>query len=172
MRRFVSRMWEAFRKGDLVLLLLCVVTTAFGCLMIASTTTATVSGPVRYLAVQIGASVAGILAYVAMSSVDAEFFSEHRMSMVVINTVLLLLLIPFGETIAGNRSWLNFPFLPFNIQPAEICKITYVLIMASVMNSNQNRLSSIPSVLQMLFHLFILFGLNVVISGDLGVSLI
>ena len=172
MRRYVQRLIEAFKKGDLVLLLLCVVATAFGCLMIASTTAASAAGPLRYLLVQIGASFGGIIAYVVISSIDTEFFSEHRLSLVVINTVLLLMLIPFGATVGGNRSWLRFPFLPFDIQPAEICKITYVLIMASVMNSHQNNLSSLTSVGHMILHLGLLFGLNYIISGDMGVSLI
>ena len=170
MRRFAVRMIEAFRKGDLILLLLCLVTTAFGCLMIASATNT--SGNLRYIIIQIGTALVGVLAYVLMSSIDTEFFSERRTHLVIFNTVLLLMLIPFGQTISGNRSWLNFPFLPFNIQPAEICKITFILIMASVMASHQNRLSSIPSVMHMAFHLLLLFGINWVISGDLGVSLI
>ena len=58
------------------------------------------------------------------------------------------------------------------IQPAEICKITYILIMASVMNSHQNRISSIPSVFHMLLHLGILFLMNMALSKDAGVSLI
>lgn len=172
MRRYLVRFAEAFKKGDLILLLLCVVATAFGCLMIASTTNATDLGPLRYLVIQIGASLAGIVMYVFFSSIDTEVFSEHRTTMVLINTALLLMLIPFGQTISGNRSWLNFPFLPFNIQPAEICKITYVLIMASVMTAHQNKLSSLPSIGHMLLHLGLLFGLNYVISGDMGVSLI
>ena len=172
MRRYVNRFIEAFRKSDLILLLLCVIATAFGCLMIASTTSATSAGPLRYMLVQIAASVAGILSYVIMSSIDTEFFSENRRFLVVFNTFLLLLLIPFGVTVSGNRSWLHFPFLPFNIQPAEICKITYILIMASVMVSHQNNLSSPISVAHMVLHLGLLFGINYVISSDMGVSLI
>ena len=172
MRRYLHRFTEAFRKGDLILLLLCVFATAFGCLIIASATNASASGPLRYLAVQIGASIAGVLVYVIISSIDTEVFSEHRRGLVIFNTFLLLLLIPFGETISGNRSWLNFPFLPFNIQPAEICKITYIVIMASIMTSHQNNLSSPKSVIHMGLHLVLLLGLNMVISGDAGVSLI
>ena len=86
---------------------------------------------------------------------------------------LLLLLIPFGTgDNLGNRSWLDIPLIPVDIQPAEICKITYILITASVMNSHQNRISSPVSVFHMAFHLLFLFGLNVVLSRDLGVSLI
>ena len=40
------------------------------------------------------------------------------------------------------------------------------------MASHQSRLSSIPSVMHMVLHLMILVGLNLVISGDAGVSLI
>lgn len=172
MYRYLRRFTEALRKGDLVLLLLCVVATAFGCLMIASTTNATSTGPLRYLIIQIGAALAGVIMYVIMSSVNTEFFSEHRRALVVFNTALLLLLIPFGQTISGNRSWLSFPFLPFNIQPAEVCKITFVLILASVMAYHQNNLSSIPSVAHMILHLGLLFVLNYLISSDMGVSLI
>ena len=170
MRHYLHRLWDTFRKGDMLLLLMCLVATAFGCLIIASATNH--ADTVRYLIIQIGAAVLGIFLYVFISSVDAEFFTEHRNALVIFNTGLLLLLIPFGETISGNRSWLNFPFLPFNIQPAEICKITYILIMASVMTAHQNRLSSIPSVMHMVLHLAILVGLNMVLSKDAGVSLI
>ena len=172
MQRYVRRFFEAFRKGDLILLLFCVVATAFGCLMIASSTNGYDAGSTRYLLVQISASVAGIIFYVLVSSIDTDFFSEHRSALVIFNAALLLMLIPFGVTINGNRSWLDFPLLPFNIQPAEICKITYVLIMASVMASHQNKPSSLLSVGHILLHLIILFGMNVVISGDWGVSLI
>ena len=170
MRHYLQRFRDLFRKGDMVLLLLCLVATAFGCLMIASATNHAGFG--RYLGVQIGATVLGVLLYAVFSSIDAEFFTEHRTALVVFNTLLLLMLIPFGETISGNRSWLNFPFLPFNIQPAEICKITYILIMASVMASHQNRLSSVGSVMHMVLHLVILIGVNMFVSKDAGVSLI
>ena len=170
MGRYLQQIRDAFRKGDMLLLLLCLSTTAFGCLMIASATNH--AGYGRYLIIQLGAAVLGVLLYFFFSSIDAEFFTEHRTALVVFNTLLLLMLIPFGDTISGNRSWLDFPFLPFNIQPAEICKITFVLIMASVMASHQNRPSAVSSVMHMVLHLVLLVGLNMVLSKDAGVSLI
>ncbi len=172
MRRAVYRFWEAFRKGDLVLLLLCVVTTIFGCLMIASTTNGYDAGSSRYLIVQIGASLAGIFFFVIISAIDTDFFSEHRMLLALGNIALLLLLIPFGVRVNGNRSWLRLPLLPFNIQVAEICKITFILILASVMAARQNNISSFKSVGHMLFHLILLFAASYFLSDDLGVSLI
>ncbi len=172
MRQFFSELKSFFRKGDMILLLLCLLASAFGCLIIASTTSYT--GSMRYLWVQGAAIALGVLVYAVVSSVDAEFFAEHRLALVIFNTAFLLLLMtPFGtDHGTGNRSWLVFPFLPVDIQPAEFCKITYVLIMASVMASHQNRLSSIPSVFHMAVHLGLVAGLNWVVSGDMGVSMI
>ena len=145
-----QKIWQFFRDGfrkcDPILLLLCIITTAFGCLMISSTTAYMDIGPTRHIMIQILAAFLGILFYVIFSSIDADFFAEHRMAMVIFNTGLLLLLIPFGVNVNGNKSWLDFPLLPFNVQPAEICKITYILIMASVMAAHQNSISSISSV--------------------------
>ncbi len=171
MYRFLQELKNFFRKGDMVLLLLCMLTTAFGVLMIASTTN--YMGNLRYIIIQIVAAGIGILLYAIISSIDAEFFAEHRIALVVFNTVLLSLLIPFGtDNNTGNWSWLDIPLIPVNIQPAEICKISYILIMASVMASHQSKISSIPAVFHMLFHLALLVGLNMALSRDAGVSLI
>ena len=167
MREILQRIGAAVRKGDWVLLLLCIITTAFGCLIIASATQYLNS--FRYIGMQIVAACIGILFYAIMASVDAEFWLEHRLILVIFNFLILALLIPFGEEIGGNRSWVKLPGVPFNIQVAEICKISYILIMASVMNAHKERISSIGSVFTMVFHLGILFVTSYVLSGDLGV---
>ena len=171
MGRYLRKIGDAFVKGDLVLLFMCLTLNIFGMLMIASTTNQV--GPVRYLIIQAVAAGLGILMYVLVSSIDAEVFAEHRYWLVVFNCFLLFLLIPFGtDNGTGNRSWLDIPLVPVDIQPAEICKITYILIMASVMSSFQNRISSVRAVLTMVLHLGLLAGTNMVLSSDLGVSLI
>ncbi len=171
MGRLVSLVWDRFRRGDMVLLLLCLITTAFGCLVLSSTTA--YMGQIRLIVIQIVAAVLGVLMFAIFSSIDAEFFSEHRQALVIFNVLLLSLLIPFGtDNETGNKSWLAFPFLPFDIQPAEICKISYILISASVMAAHQNRPSHISSVAHLGLHLLLLVGLNMVLSRDAGVSLI
>ena len=79
MYRILQYFRDAFRKCDKILLLLCVIANIFGCLVIASTTASTNSGPVRYVVMQVVASLAGIVCYVIISSIDANFFSEHRL---------------------------------------------------------------------------------------------
>ena len=167
MREYLHKIGTAVRKGDWVLLLLCIITTAFGCLVIASATQYLNS--FRYIGMQIVAACIGILCFAIMASVDAEFWLEHRLVLVIFNFFILALLIPFGEEIGGNRSWVKIPGVPFNIQVAEICKISYILIMASIMNAHKERISSIGSVFTMAFHLGLLFVTSFVLSGDLGV---
>ena len=102
-----------------------------------------------------------------------EGLAEHRELLFLFNALLLLLLIPFGtDGGTGNRSWLDIPGFPVNIQPAEICKITFTILLAKVMQVHQSRISSFRSVLAMAFQLVFLVGLNMVLSRDAGVSLI
>ena len=172
MNQFISELKNFPKKCDWLLLLLCFVTSSFGCVVIGSATSADKFGSnFRYIAIQVGATIIGIMAFAVVSSIDVEVMSEYRYLLVAFNTFLLLLLIPFGtDNNTGNRSWIETPII--NIQPAEICKITYIVIMASVMASHQNRISTVPSVMHMVLHLGMLFGLNMIISKDAGVSLI
>ena len=174
MRRYLEELKDFSKKGDMVLLVLCLCVAGLGVVCIASATTAAkFEGNFRYIALQLVAICMGVVAYILISSMDLDVLSEHRWLLVTFNCVLLLMLIPFGDDHgSGNRSWLNFPLLPFNIQPAEICKITYIIIMASVMSSHQNRISHPMSVIHMGLHLIALVGLNLALSSDMGVSLI
>ena len=174
MHHYLDELKDFSKKGDMLLLVLCLIVSGFGIVVIASATSADkFGGNFKYIAIQLVATFLGAIMYAMVSSLDLDFLSEHRGAMVAFNCFLLLLLIPFGtDNNTGNRSWLDFPLLPINIQPAEICKITYIIIMASVMSSHQNRISHPVSVIHMCLHLFLLVGLNMVLSRDAGVSLI
>ena len=174
MREFFQELKNFRRKGDMLLLMLCLATSAFGCLIISSVTNAAkFGGSTRYIVIQIGATIGGAILYAFMSSIDTDVFSEHRLTLVAISMLFFLLLIPFGtDNNTGNRSWLDIPLLPFYIQPAEICKILYILITASVMASHQNRASHILSVGHLVAYFFLFLAANQVLSSDLGVSLI
>lgn len=171
MRQYLHDLKNAIRKGDMVLLFLLLATTTYGCIMIASAKNYV--GSTRFVVIQVVAAILGVLMYFLVSSVDVTVLSEHRMLLAGFNCFLILMLVPFGvDYNSGNKSWIDIPLLPVDIQPAEICKITFILIMASVMTSGRSRISSLPSIFRMGFHLALLVGLNMVISRDLGVSLI
>ena len=168
MQRIVRILRNFGKKGDLLLLFLCLLATGFGCVVISSATH--YLGSSRFLTVQLAATALGVLFYVLLTSMDLEGLAEL---LFLFNALLLLLLIPFGtDGGTGNRSWLDIPGFPVNIQPAEICKITFTILLAKVMQVHQSRISSFRSVLAMAFQLVFLVGLNMVLSRDAGVSLI
>ena len=170
MRKFFQEFLDFFRKGDMILLGLCLATTLYGLVILSSVTAD--ARATRFVVIQLVAAVLGIFLYAVISSIDLDLIMEYRMPLVIFNVCFLLLLLPFGVEHGGNRSWLKFPGFPVEIQVAEILKTTYILIAASVMSAHQNRLSKFWSVMHMVLHLGILVGLNMVLSKDAGVSLI
>ena len=162
---------HSIRKGDNILLILCLCASAFGLLVIASATS--YMGASRHVPTQLLAIFLGVCAYIFTSALDLDFLSEHRRWLIVANYLLLALLIPFGaDNGSGNRSWLVIPGVPFDIQPAELCKMLYILVTASVMASYQNRPSSAKAVVHSATHLVVLALFNLWLSDDLGVTMI
>ena len=173
MRRYFEELKDFVKKGDMVLLILCLCVAGFGVICIASATSAEKFGSnIKYLIIQVVSIGLGTLMYALVSSIDLDYLSEHRGVMVAFNVFLLLMLIsPLGtDNNTGNRSWINTGIVM--VQPAEICKITYIIINASVMASHQNRISHPVSIIHMGMHLLLLVGLNLALSSDMGVSLI
>ena len=168
---FISRVIGDFiKKADMVLLLLCTVTTIFGIVIIASATTAL--GNSSYISVQIIALILGILMYILLTLIDVDIIAERRELLLIFCVLFIGSLFFFGEEVNGNKSWLDIPLLPMNIQPAEICKIFFIIILAKMMNVNQNKLSSPLNVGKMALLTGFFFAYIFVISSDAGVALI
>lgn len=160
-----------FKKADMLLLLLCIIATIFGIVAISSATR--VEGSTRYVMVQSVALILGIGVYVLLTLVDVDIIAERR-EILLIFSLLFIGCLKFwgisGET--GNRSWLDIPLLPINVQPAEVCKIFFIIILAKMMSISQNRLSS-PLTVGKLGGLTVLFFLLIIYaSSDMGVALI
>ena len=168
---------EFFRKADLVLLALILAASLFGVALIYSATRFMGVSGARFVPIQLAAIALGVVVYFVMSFVDVELFTEKSWKwMFGFNVfIILLLLTPFGvgaET-TGNNSWLAFPFLPVNIQPAEVAKVFFVLLLAYQCRQLQNwGISRFTSVVQLAGHTLFMAGLIAVVSGDFGMSLV
>lgn len=149
LRRSRELFADILRQTDLVLLALCAAASLFGVLMVASAT--------RYMhtwhlvAVQSVALLLGVVLYLVISQIDLSDLCKYWKWIFLVGVVCILLLVtPLGiADNTGNRAWLDFPFLPVKVQPAEIVKLTLTLVLAKQLvwlKENRN-LSSIPSVL-------------------------
>lgn len=90
MQRIVRILRNFGKKGDLLLLFLCLLATGFGCVVISSATR--YLGSNRFLIVQLAATALGVLFYILLTSVDLEGLAEHRELLFLFNALLLLLL--------------------------------------------------------------------------------
>ena len=171
MRKVWNGILEFCRRGDLVLLFLCVITTLFGVVVISSATH--YSGSSRNVIVQLAALILGVGLYVAVSLLDIEVLAEHRQLLLLFNVFFLSLILVWGiEDNTGNKAWLDIPMMPVYVQPAELCKITFVICLAKTMSINRNRLSSVKSVSSILFQSLWMIGLIMVLSKDAGSAIV
>lgn len=174
MRKILDFFTGWIQQVDLVLLALCTGTTLFGCLMIASATRYT--GSYKNVIVQIAALGLGIVAYILMSMLDLNEIGKHWKWLLGGSLVLILLLkTPLGmDGGTGNRAWLGLKNFPVNLQPVEIVKITFIIVLARQLQylQEQRDLKSIPSVGMLAGHLMLVVGLYAAISGDMGSALV
>ena len=165
------RLLEIFKKGDMILLALCAVASVFGIVMIYAATY--VEGNTRMIVIQTASLFAGIVVYLGMTALDIDILAGQRTILFLFNATFIAMLLVWGiEGSTGNRSWLHFSFLPFNIQPAEVCKLTYIVILAKTMSIHRNRVSSLRCVSNITLNMLFIVGEIVVISKDMGVALI
>ena len=165
---------DILRQTDLVLLALCAAASLFGILMVASATRYMHTW--RLVAVQSAALLLGVILYLLVSQVDLNDLSKYWKWIFLTGIIFILLLVtPLGiEDNTGNRAWLDFPFLPVKVQPAEIVKLTFTLVLAKQLAwLKENRdLSSIPSILFLGVHFGVIFLLFYKVSSDMGSALV
>lgn len=165
-----------FRKGDALLLILCLIASSCGLVLIYSATRydASLHENVFKQAIFI---ILGVIIYFVFSFVDIELFVEKTWKwMLLFNVfIILLLLTPLGigEEETGNNSWLQIKYIPFTIQPAEVAKLFFVTITAYQCSQNRELGISRPySVLQLTAHACLMVALIAVCSGDFGMALV
>ncbi|MEG1917949.1 MAG: FtsW/RodA/SpoVE family cell cycle protein [Oscillospiraceae bacterium] len=171
--RLRSTISDFIQQADLVLLGLCCVATGFGIVLIASATR--YLGTSRYVIVQSAALVLGVALYIFFSMMDIEEASKKWKWIFGFNVVFILLLLPFGKTVGGNRAWISFPGMPVNIGPAEVVKITFTILLArqlAWLREQRSDLKSFSAAAFLAAHLLFLMGLYYVISSDMGNALV
>ena len=172
MKRAGKLVGNYFRMGDTVLLVLCLAAAIFGMVLIYSATRSYETG--RYMLVQGMALGLGVVMFVVFSLIDTEIITERWYLLLGFNLLLLAALRVFGEAgDTGNRSWIRFAGI--GIQPSELLKITFTLLLTrqlSYLHDSRKGLSSVWSVAQLAVHFLLIFGLYVVISADAGNGLV
>lgn len=164
---------EFLRRADMLLFALCLTCSIFGLVVISSATATSKEGSAHYILIQTVAILIGIALYVVLTVLDLDVIADKWPILAGISLVLLLALIPFGvDDGTGNKSWIRF--LGVGIQPSEIVKVIFTVLMAKHISylKEYKSLNHVFSVAQLAVHFFLPFALIVIISGDLGSALI
>ncbi|MDO8461592.1 MAG: rod shape-determining protein RodA [Deltaproteobacteria bacterium] len=70
----------------------------------------------------------GFFCLFAVLVVDYRIFERVGYFLYLLSLVLLVLVIPFGKTVSGNRSWLDLG--SFSFQPSEIAKLGFIFALS------------------------------------------
>ena len=165
---------DFFKKGDLLLLGLCLLASACSLVLIYSATRYDPNLH-SYFIKQAAFIVLGVCAYIIMTFMDIELIIEKSWKFLLVFSIILILkLHPFGaEDDTGNRSWMYLPGIPVGIQPAEIVKLFFVMLLARIMDRQRTVGISKPrSVFKMAFLTIFFCAFIAVVSKDFGMSLV
>lgn len=164
---------EFFRKGDVVLLGLCLLASAVGLVLIYSATHYLDDS--SFVVKQAAFVCVGAVLYVIMTFVDIEYLLEKWWWVfLLLGVFVILLIIPFGvDDGTGNKSWIFFPGIPVGIQPGEIAKLAFVVVMAWLINhERQKGIGRFSSIVKYLILTGVFAGMLAVLSGDFGMMLV
>lgn len=159
------------READMLLLGMCLIASLYGLLLIYSATLS-YSGTSRYLLVQGVAIVLGVFLFIAFSLVDIYDLTDYWKWILAFNILFVASTAVIGVEVGGNKSWIEIPFVGVRAQPAEVVKISFIILLAKQMYTQREHLSSVKSVVLLGGHIGLMMGLIWVASGDMGMSLV
>ena len=158
------------RKGTWGLFVLCLLASLYGLALIFSAT--------RYdedlhsaalkqaVALAVGVGLCLLLAVLPLRTLLDKLW----WLLPLVSVGLLLLLVPLGnDDGTGNKSWIALPGGFFNLQPAEVVKILFILLLALQLIALEKKGLDRPvAVLLLGLHVLALCGLLYGVSGDIG----
>ena len=178
---------DLVRQTDMLLWSLCSAATLYGMVLILSATHTVYRGSLKYVIVQGAGWCIGTAAYFLLSGIDIVELSKKWRWILGFNIgLILLLLTPLGLVRNGNRAWLGVNTIgaklgiealknfPITFQPAEIVKITFILLLAyQLVHLSETRdLKRFTNVIQPTVHVVFMFCFYYVISHDAGSGLV
>lgn len=166
---------DFFKKGDIVLLALCLLASAVGLALIYSATR--YMNTYSYVIKQAAFICVGVVLYFAATFVDIEFLMEKWWWVFLLLGigVILLLVTPMGTEVNGNKSWLYFPGVPIGIQPGEIAKLSFIVVFSWLMNRERKKpggAGRFGALVKYVLLTAVFAGLLARISGDFGMLLV
>lgn len=165
----LKRIRSHFKKVDIVLITLVLISTVFGILLIASATKSSETN--RYIIVQSCAALMGIAAIYIFTKIDYEDLSAFAWHIYIFYNALLLFTLIFGVGAdeKGTNGWLRF--FGIGIQPAEIAKVGFIITLAAHLDKVSDDLNCLRNIVMLLLHLAVPLAL-ILFQPDFGTAMV
>lgn len=171
MRRAFEAIGTYFRESDIFLLVVCILSSIYGLILIYSATR--VYGTNSQVVVQTAAIVIGVVLYIIVSLIDIDIIADKHKLLFVLGVLFICTLFIWGvEGDTGNKAWLRF--FGVGIQPAEVVKILFIIILARMISTKRDSrsLNSAGSIFSIAGVFAVYFALILLSSRDLGSALV
>lgn len=165
------------KETDKILLILCLLTSAFGCVSVLSATLWTVGDSGNFsrdFIVMVAAVSMGIIIAIIISIIDYEFIIKIApfIGLFCIGIMVITLLFGVGPIERPDaKTWLKIGNTGIFFQPSEIVKIGFIISFGVHLEKLKNNINHLISIIQLGLHALIPVAL-VIISGDMGSALI
>lgn len=172
MKKLLPHTKEFFKRADMMLFSLCLISAIYGITVIRSAAQSLGSG--QYVVVQTICLFLGIGLFVLFTVIDLDIIADKWTFLILFEVGLtLLLLTPLGYADdTGNRAWLRMGLV--GVQPTEVTKVVFIVVMAKHITylKTYKDLNSFLSVGQLAVHCIFTIGLIMITSRDMGSALV
>jgi rod shape determining protein RodA len=158
------------RESDMFLFSLCIASAIYGIVLIYSATRSFHSNTSLYI--QIISLILGVGLYILFSLLDVDTIADKAKILYVLSILFISTLFIWGTEVNGNKAWLDFGAI--RLQPAEVVKIPFIIIMAKMISTFKDKktLNTLVPLVQVLAVFGGLFVFIMLSSGDLGSALV
>lgn len=177
MKTIIRSIKNFIKETDKILLLLCVIASAYGCVCVLSATQNTAAPGERItrdFIVMAAAVAAGIIIALIISMIDYEFIMRLWPVIAVFCIGIMLITLKFGvgpPERPDAKTWLKVGSTGIFFQPSELIKIGFIITFGVHLEKLKNNINHPLSIIQLGIHALIPIAL-VIKSGDMGSALV
>ncbi len=162
---------KAWRNADFIYIGVIIVLLVFSLLVLSSASANLIkSDPYFFTKKQFLWMIVGLIAAVAVLSVDYTFLARYTKVLYGLNLVMLLAVLIIGKTAKGAQGWIMIGS-HFQFQPSEFSKILVAITLAQFIAARQGKLNRLRDLVPCFIHVGIPM-LLILAQPDLGTSLV
>lgn len=149
MKYLFSRIADFIRESDKLLLILCIITTSFGCVAVFSTTYYMETS--RPFIIQVLCMVLGVFGAIVVSAIDYERYLKYWYLFIAgLIPVFLTFFIGIAPEGTDDKAWLDLGFT--TLQPSELLKICFIITFSFHLRKAKPDINKLKTLIPLCLH--------------------